>query len=66
MQIGEKNLAPAQQRELCFERFLDFHNHVSARENFFCLLHNFRARFNVVLVGVAGNRAQCFFPPEAE
>jgi len=41
-------------RPASFQRFFDFHNHVSPRENFCCLLNNFRAGFYVVLVGVAG------------
>ena len=52
MKIGEKNLVPPQQWKLSFERFLDLHNHVGARENFFRLLDNLRAGFGVILVGI--------------
>ena len=61
MQIGEKNLAPAQQRELCRERLFDFHDHIGARENAFCLLHNFGACSGVLLIRITGTDAGIFF-----
>ena len=35
MQIGEKDLALVQQRQLCLARLFDFHNQVGTAENFF-------------------------------
>ena len=61
MQIGEKNLAFAQQRKLCRERLFDFHDHVGARKNVFCLLHNLSACFDVLLIRITRTDAGIFF-----
>ena len=54
MEIREKDLAFAQQRKLRLERLLDFHNHVGARENFFRMIDDFCASFDVIFVRITG------------
>ena len=61
MQIREENLAFAQKRELCLERFFYFHNHVGARENLFRCIGDLCTGFDVFFVGITGADSGIFF-----
>ena len=52
MQIREEDLTLAQQCELRLERLFHFHNHVSPRENFFRLIDNLSAGFDVFFIRI--------------
>src|SRR5439155_14391096 len=61
MQVREKDLPLTQQRKLRFQRFLDFHNHVVAREYLFRLIDNFRPGVGVLFVRIARAYAGILF-----
>src|SRR6266487_747041 len=52
MQIGEKNLALAQQRKLCLPRLLHFHNHVGTRKNLLRFSDNLSAGLYVGFIRI--------------
>ena len=54
MEISEKNLTPAQQPPLHFERFFYFHDHLGLAENVLRFLDDFRAGLDVISVGITG------------
>ena len=63
MQIGEKDLALAQQWKLRLKRLLHFHDHVGPRENLFRLIDNLSAGFDVIVVRITRANAGVLLLP---
>src|SRR4029077_11221949 len=52
MKIREEDLSLAQQWKLRLKRLFHFHDHVSPRENFFRLIDNLSASFDVLIIRI--------------
>src|ERR1700736_2993210 len=58
MQIGEKNLVRPQQWIFRRQRFFDFHDEVSLRENGTVIIQNLGARLGILFVRKTGTSAR--------
>ena len=52
MKIREEDLSLAQQWKLRLKRLFHFHDHVAPRENFFRLIDNLSASFDVLIIRI--------------